>query len=168
MEVSAGWSIVRQGCERGAGLASLAQFHGGALSTHIRLDPPGMRRVDFDLCIPQFIGEMNRERIESGLGRVVRERFRVVDWRIWSGAQLGNGLLALRLIARADDNLDVFFLVLSEVECGLEAESAVSACNECNLLRHRGASPLHDRILQRWSEVHNLEVRTATRSHIFI
>jgi hypothetical protein len=51
------------------------------------------------------------------------------------GAKLLNGLFSLGKVAGTDDDFDAGIL---EVECGLEPESAVSAGDECDFLRHGG------------------------------
>ena len=87
MEVPAGRSIVRQRSQRGAGLAAFAQFHRRLLATHVGLHPAGVRGVDLDVGVAQFIGKVHGEGVERGLRCVVGERLGVVDGRVRIGVQ---------------------------------------------------------------------------------
>jgi hypothetical protein len=71
VKIAAGWAV---GGERGqfdAGFAPFAQLQRRGRAAHLGFDPTGMGRVDLDRRVPQLGRQMDRERVERGLGRVV-------------------------------------------------------------------------------------------------
>ena len=68
-----------------AGLSALANFHRRVWAAHLSLYPAGMRGVHFDFAVAQFVGEMDRERVQRSLRRVVSESLERVNRRLRIG-----------------------------------------------------------------------------------
>jgi hypothetical protein len=56
------------------GLRAVRNFHRCSVSAHFRFHPAGVGRVDLDLGVLQFRGEMDRKSIQRGLRRIVGQR----------------------------------------------------------------------------------------------
>src|SRR6202007_804168 len=87
VKVASGGAVVREGCKSGAGFAAFAHFHDGIGATHVSFYPSRVRRVHLDIGVAQVISEVNGERVERGLGSVIGEGFRSVNWRLGIGLQ---------------------------------------------------------------------------------
>jgi len=66
---------------------ALRQFHGRGVGSHISLHPARMSGVDFDLRVLQFVRQMNSERVQGRLRRIVRQRLEAIDRTAGVGMQ---------------------------------------------------------------------------------
>ena len=87
VEEAPGGAVVGKGGEGGAGFASFAELHGGLGAAHVGFYPAGMRGVDLDFGVAEFVGEVDGEGVQRGFGGVVGEGFAVVDGGFGVGLQ---------------------------------------------------------------------------------
>src|ERR1035437_179884 len=87
VEETAGGAVVGKGGECGTGFASFAELEGGLGAAHVSFYPAGMRGVDLDFGVAEFVGEVDGEGVQRGLGGVVGEGLGVVDGGFGVGLQ---------------------------------------------------------------------------------